>query len=208
MTTLLSEVKLVPPEDYSGTSTITTSVTSREDGATESQPTTDSFDITVSAVAETPTVTGSAPETNFEDTDIQLDLNVTINDNDASETVSQVRISGLTSIGEQNLTGILVDGDGNLVGSNDGSGTTILTSAEYSAAQDGTAPIFFRPPADYSGDVSLDIVAVVQEPNGSTATSASSTFSFRLNPVSETPDVSSNDVSVVEYTMTVKLMIK
>ena len=50
----------------------------------------------------------------------------------------------------------------------DGSGTTILTSAEYSAAQDGTAPIFFRPPADYSGDVSLDIVAVVQEPNGST----------------------------------------
>ena len=32
MTTLLSEVKLVPPEDYSGTSTITTSVTSREMG--------------------------------------------------------------------------------------------------------------------------------------------------------------------------------
>ena len=55
--------------------------------------------------------------------------------------MSQVRISGLTSIGEQNLTGILVDGDGNLVGSNDGSGTTILTSAEYNAAQDGT-PIF------------------------------------------------------------------
>ena len=85
-------------------------------------------------------------------------------------------LSGLTSIGEQNLTGILVDGDGNLVGSNDGSGTTILTSAEYNAAQDGTAPIFFRPPADYSGDVSLDIVAVVQEPNGSTATSDPSTI--------------------------------
>ena len=33
MTLLLSEVKLKPPEDYSGTSTITTSVTSREDGA-------------------------------------------------------------------------------------------------------------------------------------------------------------------------------
>ena len=59
---------------------------------------------------------------------------------------------------------------------------------------------------DYSGDVSLDIVAVVQEPNGSTATSASSTFSFTLNPVSETPDVSSNDVSVVNLRMTVLLM--
>ena len=35
--------------------------------------------------------------------------------------------------GEQNLTGMLVDGNGNLVGSRDGSGTTILTSAEYSA---------------------------------------------------------------------------
>ena len=78
--------------------------------------------------------------------------------------MSQVRISGLTSIGEQNLTGMLVDGNGNLVGSSDGSGTTILTSAEYSAARDGTAPIFFRPPADYSGNVELDIVAVVQEP--------------------------------------------
>ena len=33
MTTLLSQVKLVPPEDYSGTSTITTSVTSKETGA-------------------------------------------------------------------------------------------------------------------------------------------------------------------------------
>ena len=65
-----------------------------------------------------------------EDTDIQLDLNVTVNDKDGSETVSQVRISGLTSIGEQNLTGILVDGNGNLVGSNDGSGTTILTGAQ------------------------------------------------------------------------------
>ena len=30
MTTLLSEVKLVPPEDFSGTATITTSVTSTE----------------------------------------------------------------------------------------------------------------------------------------------------------------------------------
>ena len=36
MTILLSEVKLVPPEDYSGTSTITTSVTSREVGLHES----------------------------------------------------------------------------------------------------------------------------------------------------------------------------
>ena len=57
------KLKLVPPEDYSGTSTITTSVTSKEAGAEESQPATDSFDITVSAVAETPTVTGSAPDT-------------------------------------------------------------------------------------------------------------------------------------------------
>jgi hypothetical protein len=202
MTTLLSEVKLIPPEDYSGTSSITTSVTSKETGAEESQPATDSFDITVSAVAETPTVTGSAADTATlqEDTDILLDLNVTVNDKDASETVSQVRISGLNEIGETNLTGILVDGNGNLVGSSDGSGTTILTSAEYNAALVGTTPIFFRPPTDYSGDVSLGIVAVVQEPNGSTATSASSTFNFTLAAVSEEASASSNDVSILEYT--------
>ena len=205
MTTLLSEVKLVPPEDYSGTSTITVSVTSKETGAEESQPATQTFDITVSAVAETPTVTGAAATsaTLKEDTDIQLDLNVTVNDKDGSETVSQVRISGLTSIGEQNLTAILVDGNGNLVGSNDGSGTTILTSAEYSAALAGTTPIFFRPPRDFSGDVSLNIVAVVQEPtSGSTATSATSSIDFTLTPVSEEASASSNDVSVVEFTNT------
>ena len=105
MTTLLSELKLVPPEDFSGTATISTSVTSTETGAGESPPANDSFEITVSAVAEAPTVTGAAATSaNLkEDTDILLDLNVTIQDSDASETVSQVRISGLTSIGEQNF---------------------------------------------------------------------------------------------------------
>ena len=157
----------------------------------------------VSAVAETPTVTGAtaASATLEEDTDVLLDLTVTIADKDASEIVSQVRISGLTSIGDQNLTGMLVDGNGTFVGSSDGSGTTILTSAEYSAALSGTAPIYFRPPTDYSGDVSLSIVAIVQEPtSGSTATSSASTFNFSLAPVSEAAEVSLTDVSVVEYT--------
>ena len=65
MTTLLSELKLVPPEDFSGTATITTSVTSTEKNADESQPANDSFDITVSAVAEAPTVTGCSYLSNF-----------------------------------------------------------------------------------------------------------------------------------------------
>ena len=208
ITTLLSEIKLVPPEDYSGTATVTTSVTSSEVGAEESVPATDSFAIVVSAVAETPTVTGAtaASATLEEDTDVLLDLTVTIADKDASEIVSQVRISGLTSIGDQNLTGMLVDGNGTFVGSSDGSGTTILTSAEYSAALSGTAPIYFRPPTDYSGDVSLSIVAIVQEPtSGSTATSSASTFNFSLAAVSEEASASSNDVSVVEYTGVVSI---
>ena len=41
----------------------------------------------------------------------------------------------------------------------------------------------------------------MQEPtSGSTATSPSSTFDFTLAPVSETPEISLNDVSVVEFT--------
>ena len=67
MTTLLSEIKLVPPEDYSGTSTITTSVTSKEIGADESQAATQNFNITVSPVAETPTVTINSPVNGSED---------------------------------------------------------------------------------------------------------------------------------------------
>ena len=53
---------------------------------------------------------------------------------------------------------------------------------------DGTSPIYFIPPRDFSGKVSLDI-AVVQVPNGNTATSDTSTFSFTLEPVIE-PGVS------------------
>ena len=73
MTTLLSELKLVPPEDFSGTATISTSVTSTEKNADESPPANDSFEITVSAVAEAPTVTGAAATSatlKKEDTDI------------------------------------------------------------------------------------------------------------------------------------------
>ena len=111
ITTILSEVKLVPPEDYSGTTTITTSVTSTKVDAQESQPATNNFDLTVSAVAEVPVVTASVATsaTQQEDTDAELDLKANIQDKDGSETLSQVRISGLTSIGDQNLTGVLVD---------------------------------------------------------------------------------------------------
>ena len=51
--------------------------------------------------------------------------------------------------------------------------------------------------------MSLNIVAVVQEPSsGSTATSATSS-NFTLTPVSEEASASSNDVSVVEFTNSV-----
>ena len=103
----------------------------------------------------------------LEDADIELDLSATVQDNDSSETIASVRISGLNDVGGLGLVGSLVDGSGNSVGVSDGAGTTTLTLAEFQGA------VYFRPPADYNGAVSLSVVAVSQEASsGSTALSS------------------------------------
>ena len=155
----------------------------------------DTFAVQVVARAEAAVVTASTDphDALLEDADIELDLSATVQD--SSETIASVRISGLTDIGGLGLVGSLVDGSGNSVGVSDGAGTTTLTLAEFQGA------VYFRPPADYNGAVSLSVVAVSQEASsGSTALSSPVALDFTLQPVSEEPTVDTSNVTLREYT--------
>ena len=205
--TLLGDVTLRPPEDFSGDATITVGVTATEQGAEPSQQTTADFTASVAAVAESPVfAAGSiiAQENSsevgslLEDQDIYLELPAAatiLQDLDGSETLSQVRIGGLNDIGGLGLVGSLVDETGASIGTSDGAGTTTLTAAQYAGE------VYFRPPTDYNGTVDLTVVAVSQEPSsGSTATSDTYALNFSLDPVSEEPDVSASNLSLNEDT--------
>ena len=189
MTTLLSEVKLVPPEDYSGTSTITTSVTSKEKKQMKARQQLRSFNITVSPVAETPTVTINSPVNGSEDSLQALKIDssiITATSGDSSETISSYQISGL-SVGGVNYS--LVDVSGNAVGSSDGSGTTTITSAQFSSG------VYLKAPSDMHGIVTLQVVAVSKDGVSSTASSSPTSFTVNISPVADTPTVSVPDSS-------------
>ena len=192
---MLGDITLRPPEDFSGDATITARVTAQESGAEPSTAVTSSYTASVTAVAEAAVVTASTDLASalLEDADIELDLSATVQD--SSETIASVRISGLTDIGGLGLVGSLVDGSGNSVGVSDGAGTTTLTLAEFQG------DVYFRPPADYNGAVSLSVVAVSQEASsGSTALSSPVALDFTLQPVSEEPTVDTSNVTLREYT--------
>ena len=196
LTTLLGEITLRPPEDFSGDATITASVTAQESGAEPSTAVTSSYTASVTAVAEAAVVTAStvlASDALLEDADIELDLSATVQD--SSETIASVRISGLTDIGGLGLVGSLVDGSGQFCWLSDGAGTTTLTLAQFQG------DVYFRPPADYNGSVSLSVVAVSQEASsGSTALSSSVALNFTLQPVSEEASSEVENINLIEFT--------
>ena len=106
LTTLLGDITLRPPEDFSGDATITARVTAQESGAEPSTAVTSSYTASVTAVAEAAVVTAStvlASDALLEDADIELDLSATVQD--SSETIASVRISGLNDIGGLGLVG-------------------------------------------------------------------------------------------------------
>ena len=61
--------------------------------------------------------------------------------------------------------------------------------------------MYFRPPADYNGAVSLSVVAVSQEASsGSTALSSPVALDFTLQPVSEEASSEVENISLIEFT--------
>ena len=132
--TLLGDVTLRPPEDFSGDATITVGVTATEQGLSRAADTAD-FTASVAAVAESPTLS-TQTLSGSEDSHTSLEIsnsiiNAVSNDLDGSEAISQYVISGLTTNAGE--TFLIVDSNQNPVGTSDGSGGTTITKAQFDA---------------------------------------------------------------------------
>ena len=199
--TLLGDVTLRPPEDFSGDATITVGVTATEQGAEPSQQTTADFMASVAAVAESPTLS-TQTLSGSEDSHTSLEIsnsiiNAVSNDLDGSEAISQYVISGLTTNAGRPL---IVDSSQNPVGTSDGSGGTTITKAQFDAG------IYLLPPDHFSGSVTLNVTAISKESGSLSTAETLGNFLVQISPVAEVTTVSvpasstSSPIQILEYT--------
>ena len=140
---------VTPPDDSDADFTLTVSATSTE-AEDDSATTLANLDVTVTGVADVPTVT-VADVTGGEDTAIALDIGVALNDVDGSESITDITVSGVPT-GAQ-----LSAGTDNL------DGTWTLTPAQLTG-------LTVTPPADFDVDFTLTVSATSTEVDGDTAT--------------------------------------
>ena len=171
----LTNLTLTPPHDYSGTLALTVSATSTENGtsSTVSQP----LNVTIVGIADQPNLALSAA-TGTENTNITLPITASLNDTDGSETLTvmiyNVPTGASLSAGTQN---------------SDGSWT--VTSAQLTNLQ-------LIPPANYSGNFVLDIVAVSRE--GNTSAYADGQMSVTIAGTATAPSLTTSPASGNEDT--------
>ncbi len=125
--------------------------------------------VAVSAVADTPTVS-TALSQGREDHFIALNIDPSLTDTDSSETVSLI-IAGLPS--GARLSAGMPNGDGS-----------------WSVATNEIAGLAILPPADFSGDFTLNVTAVATESDGGASThSATVDLPVSVTGVADTPEL-------------------
>ncbi len=139
--------------------------------------TVDTFDVTVSAVADAPTVTATDVSGN-EDTAITLDITSGLTDTDGSESLSVV-VSGVPS------------GATLSAGTDNGDGTWTLTQAQLTG-------LTLTPPANSDSDFTLTVTATSTD--GSDTAQTVDTFDVTVSATADAPTVNANDVSGDEDT--------
>ena len=170
----LTNLTITPAANDATDFTLGVSVTSAEDGTTAT--TTASFDVAVTGVADAPTVT-VAGVTGAEDSAIALDISAAVTD--ASETISDITISGVP------------DGAVLSAGTDNGDGTWTLTETQLSG-------LTVTPAADDSFDFTLG-VSVTSEEDGTTATTTAS-FDVVVTGVADAPTVTVANATGAEDT--------
>ena len=123
---------VTPPDDSDADFTLPVSATSTE-AEGDSATTLANLDVTVTGVADVPTVT-VADVTGGEDTAIALDIGVALNDVDGSESITDITVSGVP-------TGAQLS-----AGTDNMDGTWTLTPAQLTG-------LTVTPPADSDGDI-------------------------------------------------------
>jgi len=160
----LPHLAVTPPQNFSGTFSLTLRATSRETSG-ETATTEANFRVQVDAVADAPSVS----VVNFsgrEDTSIRLaGLGGALLDTDGSENLSFV-LSGLPAGASLNA------------GTKQADGSWLLTPAQLSS-------VTFIPPAQASGSFTLTLTGIAAENTGGTTARTSADFTISLDPVAD-----------------------
>lgn len=170
-----------PPQNFTGTINLTlTAVAQENDGDTATNPL--AIDVTVtSSTSAAPVVDGPVASwpgsvAGTEDTDINVDLTPALIDNDGSETVTAIVVSGLPAGAALTGSGVTDNGDGTFnVDPND-------------------ATVTFTPPDDSNVNFSVNVSATVAEADGGTQSFAR-TLGVSLTGDADAPTFAANDVA-------------
>ncbi|CCG09576.1 Ig-like domain-containing protein [Pararhodospirillum photometricum] len=169
----LSGLTLTPPDDFSGSLTLTVKAVSTDGTATAA--TTAPLTVTVTPVADAPTLTVT-PATGAEDMPIGLSIVSSLTD--SSETLSVI-VSGLPS------------GASLSAGTPNPDGSYTLTPAQLSG-------LTLTPPDDFSGTLTLTVKAISTD---GTATAETTTpLTITVTPVADTPTLAPVDTWGAEHT--------
>jgi len=159
----LPGLTITPPADSDTDFTLGVSVTSTEAANGDTATSVASIDVTVNAVADTPTLTGQDTWGTFL-TPIPLDITTALVDLDGSESLSAVTISGVP------LGSVLS------AGVNNGNGTWSVDVADLNG-------LTITPPADFYGELVLDIAITSTEARGADAATASTQLLITVDPI-------------------------
>ncbi|MEO0637346.1 MAG: Ig-like domain-containing protein, partial [Pseudomonadota bacterium] len=185
ITQALAAMTVTPPAnsdvDFNLSVAITATETSPNGGqvATFSNTTTISVPVTLTADADAPTMTGGSFSTE-EDTPVALStLNVALADTDGSETITQIRITGVPT------------------GASLSAGTQVSPGIwELSSAQ--LATVQFNPPANSHGTYNMTLSAITTEGSNSDTASASVPFSVTVDAQVDAATVTGGSTSTNE----------
>ena len=172
----LTNLTITPPHNYSGSFNLGVTATSTENGTTASSSNT--LSVTVDGVPDVPTLSVQAASGN-EGTPIALNISTALTDTDGSETLS---------IG---ITGVPV-GATLSAGTNNGGGSWTLTLAQLTN-------LTLTPPANYSGNFNLNVIATSSE-NSQTASTSGTALAVHVDGVATTPTLSTSSASGNEDT--------
>jgi len=162
-----------PPADSADDFTLTVSATSTDtDG--DSAVTVSTLDVTVTGVADVPTVT-IADAAGAEDSAIQLDIGVALNDIDGSETITDIKVSGVPTGTELSA------------GTDNGDGTWTLTTIDL-------AGLTVTPAPDSDADFTLSVSATSTEADGGSVTTVSS-LDVTVTGIADQPTVTVADAT-------------
>ena len=171
----LAGLTITPPENFSGSFSLAVTATATETTG-QTAVTTATADITVQAVADAPAleVTDAAGS---EDTAIALDVQSALTDTDGSETLS-VSISNIPE------GSVLTLADGTEVTTADGTATL---------SPDQLDGLSLTPPADFSGEIALDVTATSTD--GTDTATTSGTLNLSIAAVADAPILDLTDSS-------------